>query len=216
VNSAAGLPLFNEDLARAFFKEAVRYLEDAKTLHVAGSYAGSIANDLKAVEFGLKALLLLDGTAAFLTNLFQTHDVFTRIMQSKDIVFGIHIQNIDTIYQGLSGDIKTLEKLNPSSLNLEKISNDEPVNPEYPFYLKPPNSSVTLYLPSRYFNQTDSETHFHTAFACFRGYRVCILTLTHGASRYVVPSRQVAYKTYTLLTTFPSNKRPPCHVYLTS
>lgn len=48
-------------VARAFFEEGIRHLEDAQILHNLSRYPASIASAMKAAEFGVKSVLILDG-----------------------------------------------------------------------------------------------------------------------------------------------------------
>ena len=55
-----------EALARSFFEEGIRHLEDAEALYQAQRYPATIASALKAAEFGvkaiiIKAIIILDG-----------------------------------------------------------------------------------------------------------------------------------------------------------
>ena len=48
-------------LARYFFEEGIRHLEDAKILYQAQRFPAAIASAMKAAEFGVKAVVILDG-----------------------------------------------------------------------------------------------------------------------------------------------------------
>ena len=54
-----------EAFARAFYVEAARHLEDARILHEADRSASSITSTMKASEFGVKSVLILDNAPGY-------------------------------------------------------------------------------------------------------------------------------------------------------
>lgn len=134
---------------------------DARILHVADRYPGSITSSLKAVELGLKSLLLLDGTTVLLDKLFQTHNVFTAIVVRHYRT--THLDILSTYDALLPSDIIQLEILIPSRQDIQNLDINQTANTEYPFYAQIPPSIPALYIPGSHFGLPDSEKHFRTA-----------------------------------------------------
>ncbi len=63
----------NDEVAHAYFSEAARHLQDARTLHDGARPAGSVTSAMKAVELSLKSLLILHSIRGW--NDLMTHKV---------------------------------------------------------------------------------------------------------------------------------------------
>ncbi len=102
------LPLFpnNKEYARALHEEAVRHLEDARILHEAGRYPGSITSSMKAVELSLKAVFVLDGTQGWFDGLLQ-HDVLTKAQTNE--LLKRHHEELDRRRHLLTSDILKID-----------------------------------------------------------------------------------------------------------
>ena len=60
-------------LARPFFEEGIRHLEDARVLHEAGHSPVAIASAMKAAEFGVKTIISLGGAMGWQDKVFTKH-----------------------------------------------------------------------------------------------------------------------------------------------
>lgn len=148
------------DYARSLFTEATRHLLDARILHLADRYPGSITSSLKAVELSLKALLLLDGTTTLLDKLFQTHNVFTNVVSKYFKT--THLDILSTYDAWLPSDLIQLELLIPGRQDIQNMDIIQAANTEYPFFAQYSPAIPVLYMPGFYFIQTNSEKHFRT------------------------------------------------------
>jgi hypothetical protein len=66
-------------LARTFFEEGIRHLEDAHILHKSQRYPAAIASAMKAAEFGVKSVIILDGAMGWWDKMFTTHSPLSDI-----------------------------------------------------------------------------------------------------------------------------------------
>ena len=160
-SSLLGLPDDNR-LANAYFKEATRHLEDARLLHDGSRYAGAITSSMKAIELGLKSLLILEGTRSWVD--LNKHEVFTKIIADQHLFRKIQ-DAIVTQDPTLIGEIRAIEKLVPQKQELGKLEIDVATNTEYPFFARnaTPPPDFDLYFPGTYFSETMSKRHFKTA-----------------------------------------------------
>ncbi len=155
-----------EQMAKAFFQEAARHLQDARVLHLSQRFPGSITSTMKAVELSLKSVLVVNGAAGWLEPALQTHRVFGEITRSALLTqkFLDALSNYDA---QLFFDIELLEKLVPLKPDIKKLEISQAGNTEYPFFAFVPgaNPSITarLYQPETYFTSADSAKHFSTA-----------------------------------------------------
>ena len=159
------LPRANE-LARAYYQEAARHLEDAWILHQAQRYAGSITSSMKAVELGVKSVLILNGASGWLDDILRTHDILKGIEGHPNITLSF-LDALGRHDSTLQSDIKLLEALVPVKQDVKKLEYEVAANTEYPFFAfksgSPPSASLQLYAPGSHFVSSDSEKHFRTA-----------------------------------------------------
>ncbi len=153
-------------MAKAFFQEATRHLQDARVLHRAQRFAGSVTSSMKATELGLKSVLFQYGATGWLEPALQTHRVFAEINRSSLLTqnFLDALSNYDA---QLSFDIELLEELVPFKPDIKKLEISQAGNTEYPFFAfvpgTVPSTTAKMYQPEAYFTSTDSEKHFGTA-----------------------------------------------------
>ena len=155
-----------EALARSFFEEGIRHLEDAGALHQTQRYPATIASALKAAEFGVKAIIILDGAMGW-WDIFATHIPLSNIDHRDKPFFQHHITAI-TNYKGtLVRAVKELEELAPAkpggSYDLKSQQ-----NPEYPFLTYQSGTSgqpgtFRLVNPSTHFGEADSKKYYNIA-----------------------------------------------------
>jgi HEPN domain-containing protein len=156
-----------DEYAREFFGEAVRHLEDARTLHRMKRYAEAITSAMKAAELGVKAVLILDGSMGWWEKLQQTHTPLDDMRHHP--VLKYHYQRLEQHDHGvLVADVMLLEKLVPSRPGAGSLDLATQENPEYPFFfLDPGHSGVPpsshLVGPRHHFTETDSTEHYRTA-----------------------------------------------------
>ena len=120
-------------LARAYFIEANRHLEDAFLLHTSGRYAGSLTSTLKAIELCLKSILILEGARSWVD--LNQHEIFTKIISDRPL-FGKLQHAINTYDSALPGEIKAIEKLVPQKQEISKLELDVATNTECPFFAR--------------------------------------------------------------------------------
>lgn len=154
-------------MARALFAEAARHLQDARILHSNKRYAGSITSTMKAVELGLKSVLVLYGATGWLDPVLHSHNVFAEIIKLPTVTqsFLNALENYDS---ALLDDLKLLEQFIPAKPDVKKLTYAEAANTEYPFFAfmpgSMPSASLTLYSPGEHFTQAESVKHFQTAY----------------------------------------------------
>ena len=152
-------------LARAFFEEGIRHLEDAQILHAAHRYPAAIASAMKAAEFGIKTIIILGGAMGWWDKVFTTHRPLDEM--NKLPVFEHHIQAI-TAYNGtLVSDVRVMEGLSPGKPG-GRFDIDAEQNPEYPFLSYQEASAASsgefrLNKPSTHFGEADSKKYYNTA-----------------------------------------------------
>jgi|SRR5579871_3409720 len=155
------------EYARILFIEAVRHFRDGFILHRHRRYAGAITSSIKAVELAFKSLLILDGATTMLPDLFQTHDVFQRIIISHDVFKTTHATYIDAYDRKLRPRIIDLERLLPGKPNIKETGIEKTENTEYPFFVASTQAgsftSTTLHAPGIYYGRADSAKHLKTA-----------------------------------------------------
>jgi hypothetical protein len=167
-----------EELARAFFGEAVRHLGDARVLHQAARYPGAITSAMKAAELGTKAVLIVDGSLGWWKELLQTHKPLNEI-ETHDVLKHQYasLERYSKQYDpGLIGDVKALEKLAPARLNQKSFSFETQANTEYPFFYLSPGpaggpTTGNLRGPSQHFTDSHSREHYLTARRLLTAYR---------------------------------------------
>lgn len=156
-----------EQMAEAFFREAARHLQDAQIFHRNQRHPGSITSAMKAVELGLKSVLLLYGAVGWLDSALQTHKVFAEINKTTLLTQGFldALSNHDVT---LPSDIELLEELTPFKPDIRKLEMKDAANTEYPFFAfvpgAPPNTTFQLFTPGTYYTSADSQKHFRTAY----------------------------------------------------
>jgi len=160
----------SEVLARSFFEEGIRHLEDARALHQTQRFPATIASALKAAEFGVKAVIILDGAMGWWDGIFATHTPLSTVDNQRDKPFFQHHITALNNYEGplikkntLVTLVKAMEKLVPTkpggSYDIESQQ-----NPEYPFLSYEPSSSMfALVKPSTHFGEADSKKYYNTA-----------------------------------------------------
>ena len=158
----------SEALARSFFEEGIRHLEDAGLLHQAQRYPATIASALKAAEFGMKAIIILDGAMGWWDGIFATHIPLSNIDSRDNKPFFQHHITALTNYKGtLVRAVRELEELAPAkpggSYDLKSQQ-----NPEYPFLTYQSGTSgqsgaFRLNKPSTHFAEADSRKYYNTA-----------------------------------------------------
>ncbi len=153
-------------LSRASFEEGVRHLEDACILHKAGRYPAAIASAMKAAEFSVKSIVMLDGAMGWWDKVFTTHSPFTDINSLP--MFDHHIKKIATPDKTLGSDIIAMEALAPARPGgAYDIKAQQ--NPEYPFlsYHKAtpaaPSDEFRLNKPSTHFGEDESKKNYNIA-----------------------------------------------------
>ena len=154
-------------LARSFFEESIRHLEDAYVLHQAQHYPAAIASAMKAAEFGVKTVIILDGAMGWWDKIFLTHSPLSD-MDSKDKpYFQPHIETLTNYRDTLVAEVKLMEKLSPAkpggSYEIETQR-----NPEYPFLSYQSGSAgqpgkFRMNRPSTHFSEADSKNYYNTA-----------------------------------------------------
>lgn len=165
----------HQDLARKFFSEAVRHLGDARVLHQARRYPGSIASSMKAAELGLKSVLIVDGSLGWWDRLQQTHKPLDEI-RTHDVL-KYHYQALEQHSLALITAVAALERLAPSRPDAKSFSLETQANTEYPFFYLDPSAAggpPTAHLvgPSEFFTDTYSLEHYRTAYELLTTYRV--------------------------------------------
>jgi len=154
------------EMAEAFFREAARHLQDARILHRSGRHPASVTSAMKAVELGLKSILLLYGATGWLSSALQTHKVFGELKKTVPLTQKLMnaLSNYDT---SLPSDIELLEELTPFKPDVKKLEMSDAANTEYPFFALVPGSRSTstfqLYEPETYYSSANSQKHFRTA-----------------------------------------------------
>ncbi len=151
----------DSEMARAYFSEAIRHLQDARILHEAGRYAGAITSAMKAAELGLKSVLILYGVRGW-------HDLLTHrvIATVKSIsILDDLMDALKSQYPSIVLEVEELERLVPDRQNLSKLALADAQNTEYPFFAEEFNLSrnYRLYLPEIHFDEAKSVTSFRTA-----------------------------------------------------
>jgi hypothetical protein len=155
----------SEPLARSFLEEGIRHLEDARVLHQAQRYPATIASALKAAEFGVKAVIILDGAMGWWDGIFATHTPLSNIDNPQKPFFQHHITIINNFNNRgtLVRDVKEMEKLVPTKPR-GPYDIESQKNPEYPFLSYEPNSGMfALVKPSIHFGEADSKKYYNTA-----------------------------------------------------
>lgn len=158
----------SEALARSFFEEGIRHLEDAKTLHQAERHPAGIASALKAAEFGVKAIIILDGAMGWWDDVFATHTPLSKIDNQRDKpFFQHHITALTNHNRTLVWDVKEMEKLVPTKPG-GTYDIESQQNPEYPFLTYQSGTSgqqgtFRLNKPSTHFGNADSKKYYNTA-----------------------------------------------------
>ena len=151
----------DDDLARAYFSEAIRHLQDARVLHEVGRYAGAITSTMKATELGLKSLMILYGIRGW-------HDLNTHRMMTvvKFPIFDNLLTALKSHYPTVVSDVEEIERLVPEKQSLSKLTFIDAQNTEYPFFAEEAAINprrYRLYLPEAYFDKRTSEEYFQTA-----------------------------------------------------
>ncbi len=155
-----------EKLAKAFFQEAARHLQDARIFYRNQRHPGSITSSMKAVELSLKSILFLHGAVGWLDSALQTHKVFAEISKTPFLTqhFLDALSNYDT---ALLSDLALLEELVPFKPDIKKLEMSHAANTEYPFFAfvpgPPPSTTFQLYTPETFYTASDSRKHFLTA-----------------------------------------------------
>ena len=148
-------------VARAFFEEGIRHLEDAQILHPLSRYPASIASAMKAAEFGVKAVLILDGALGWWDKMFTTHSPLSDI--SRLPPFDHHVIALSTDRKTLVLDVKAMEDLAPAKPG-GAFDIEAQRNPEYPFLSYETKSGIfALSKPSTHFAESDSKRYYNTA-----------------------------------------------------
>jgi len=147
-----------EEFAKAFFREGLRHLEDARILLLANRIPASIASSAKAAEIVFKSVLILDGAMGWWGGLLTTHKPVTEV--KSHLLLMRHSEELEKHRPLLISDVIGLEGLAPSratAKGAEKDFNQQEVNPEYPFLLYDAISLPALQLrePANHFHEDD-------------------------------------------------------------
>ena len=153
----------SEVLARCFFEESMRHLADAEILHQAERYPGAITSAMKAAEFGIKTVIILDGAMGWWDKIFLTHSPLGDIDKPDKPFFRHHITALNNYNSTLVRVVKEMESLSPArpggSYDIEAQQ-----NPEYPFLsFEVGTSAFILVKPSTHFGEADSKRYYNTA-----------------------------------------------------
>ena len=156
-----------EALARSFFEESIRHLEDARILHQAQRHPAAIASALKAAEFGVKAIIILDGAMGWWDGIFATHIPLSNIDHRDKPFFQHHIIAIGNHNPALVRAVKEMEKLVPTKPG-GTYDTESQQNPEYPFLIYQTGSAAQpdgfrLVKPSTHFRAANSKEYYNTA-----------------------------------------------------
>ena len=156
-----------ETLARSFFDESIRHLEDAMTLYQAQRHPAAIASALKAAEFGIKSVIVLDGAMGWWNEIFVTHTPLTNIDNAQKPFFQHHIIAIGNHNPTLVRAVKEMEKLVPAKPG-GTYDTESQQNPEYPFLIyrtgsAAQSSGFRLVKPSAHFGEADSRKYCNIA-----------------------------------------------------
>ena len=156
----------SETLARAYFEEGVRHLEDARVLHEAHRYPAAITSSMKAAELGVKAVVILGGAMGWWDKVFTTHKPLDDIDNSTS-AFQYHVVALAGYNQTLIADVKEMEKLAPAKPGGSYDIGSQQ-NPEYPFLSYQRASIINpgefrLNKPSTHFAEADSRGYYNTA-----------------------------------------------------
>ena len=145
-----------EDMARSFFLEAARHLEDSRFLHVNGRYAAAVASASKAAELAIKSAVIVENAFGWWDKLFKTHEPFKAISDHR-ILNSVRKQLVQA---GLETSLQKLESYIPVALGT--LDNED--NPEYPWLdYDPTSSKVVLKLPSIELTEILSLEQYRTA-----------------------------------------------------
>ena len=152
-----------EALARSFFEEGIRHLEDAGVLHQAQRYPAAIASAMKAAEFAVKTVVILNGAMGWWDKIFLTHSPLNDMDRPDKPFFQHHITTLNTYNTTLVRAVKEMEALSPAkpggSYDVETQQ-----NPEYPFLSHELGSGAfVLIKPSTHFGETSSRKYYNTA-----------------------------------------------------
>jgi len=152
-------------LARVFFEEGIRHLEDANALHQACRFPAAIASAMKAAELGVKAMIILNGAMGWWDKVFMTHSPLGDI--SSLLIFRHHVVALTGYKRTLVADVIDMERLAPARPGGAYDINEQK-NPEYPFLSYHPNpaedsGAFRLGRPSTHFVQSDSTKYYNTA-----------------------------------------------------
>ena len=124
---------------------------------------------MKAAEFGVKAVVILDGAMGWWEKIFLTHSPLSDIDRPDKPFFQHHIAALND-YEGpsrtkktLVTQVKAMENLVPAkpggSYDVEAQQ-----NPEYPFLsFDVAAGTFVLVKPSAYFGESDSKKYYNTA-----------------------------------------------------
>ena len=144
-------------LARSFYEEAVRHLEDGHLLHQGGSAAGAIASAMKAGELGAKSVLISQNALGIYDKVFNTHKPYTEFETHSILKRLTH--NLDIFRVGLSSEAREMEGLEPKPFGKRNFEAAE-ANTEYPFLLKTTSTSgdsiTEVRRPQTHFTRADS------------------------------------------------------------
>ena len=73
----------SRDLARSFYAESVRHLEDAVVLLDNDRFAVSVSSAMKAAELAVKSAAIIDNATGFWDELFKSHKPLTKNRDSS-------------------------------------------------------------------------------------------------------------------------------------
>ncbi len=155
------------ELAQAYFREAARHLGDARVLYVRHRHAASLTSTMKAVELGLKSVLILHGAGRWLNDALESHNVLAKLKGSSSTTQSL-LDALTGYDATLLSDIELLEKLTPVKQDAKKLEFEVAANTEYPFFAFLPGSlhgqTPSLYTPGTHFSGSESRQHFQTAY----------------------------------------------------
>ena len=152
-----------QEYARLLFQEAVRNFRDGYVLHRNRRFAAAITSAVKAVEIGLKSLLMLDASTTMVADVFQTHRIFQAYIIEMNIYKSTHASYLDSYDPNLRRRIIELEQLIPSKPSAKKTDFTDVVNTEYPFFVATTTQPTQLIAPGIYFGRSESAKHLKTA-----------------------------------------------------
>jgi HEPN domain-containing protein len=152
----------SSEYGQALFREAARYLEDAKYLQLGSRPASSVAFSIKAVEFSMKALAAHQNALGWWPDLLRSHRPI-RDGKGRHILREL-IQALDTVDPGVVADGESVENLNSVQVGEKSYQTDQLENPEYPWFnAVPAHGPIGMVVPSDHFTDARAAEEYNRA-----------------------------------------------------